>query len=73
MPLVQAQPIWRLSLADAALSEVRVQDELGPAEWKDYYLGIAEPNTRPDRAFGAYAVVERRLRRQADASETESR
>ena len=32
-------------------------------EWDEYYRTIAEPNTRPDRTFGAYAVAERRARR----------
>ena len=63
MPLVQVQPIPRIVLTEAVLADMMVKNSLSRAEWDDYYRSIAEPNTRPDRPFGAYAVGERRARR----------
>ena len=69
MPIAQAQPIPRQALTETALADVRAEDNLSPAEWEQYYRTIAEPNSRPDRAFGAYAVAERRSRRQSELSD----
>jgi hypothetical protein len=65
MPLVQVQPIPRALLAEAVLNDMKVCDTLGAEEWEAYHSTIAEPNTRPDRGFGAYATAERRARRRA--------
>ncbi len=63
MPIVQVQPVPRTLLAETVLGDIRVENTLGPREWEQYYRTIAEPNTRPDRPLGAYAVAERRARR----------
>jgi hypothetical protein len=67
MPLVQAQPIPQSCLSGLALNDMAVEDALGADEWNHYFRTIAEPSTRPDRPLGAYAVVQRRTRRSAEA------
>ena len=65
MPIAQVQPICRTSLGEAVLADMTIDDALSAAEWDDYNSAIAEPNTRPNRSLGAYAVSERRARKEA--------
>jgi hypothetical protein len=59
----------RLLYGDSVLSDMKLAGgglrEFGPDEWSDYTRRVAEPNSRPDRPFGAYAV-ETRKRRKAE-------
>lgn len=61
MPLVQAQPLPLTLLASGPWPPVNL--EPGPAEWDAYHRSVAEPYSRPTRAFGAYATDERRRRK----------
>jgi hypothetical protein len=63
MPLVQVQPIPQFVLSDLVQRDMRVEDLLGPVEWHEYLVTIAEPNKRPDRALGTYSADARRARR----------
>ena len=58
MPIAQAQPIPQALLVPSILEfEMALP---GPDEWEAYRTTIVEPNNHPDRAFGAYAVGQRR-------------
>lgn len=64
-PLAQVQPVHRDSYGNDLLD--RMQSGAGPAcltpeQWEAYRRTIVEPNTRPDRSFGAYAVAARKKR-----------
>jgi len=61
-PLAQAQPIPHALLTPQVLS-FQIVKEIGPEDWEAYRISAVEPNTRPDRAFGAYAAVQRRNRK----------
>jgi hypothetical protein len=60
-PLAHAQPIPHGSFTREALAFEMV-DEIEPDDWKAYHTAAAEPNSRPNRAFGEYAADQRRRR-----------
>jgi Family of unknown function (DUF6065) len=62
MPLAQAQPLPHSLLKPQMLAHETI-NSLGPDEWQAYWATTAEPNLRPDRAFGAYAADQRRCGR----------
>jgi len=61
MPLAQLQPIPNFLLTPNALP-FETATKIGPNEWDAYRVSVAEPHTRPNRPFGAYAVQQRRKR-----------
>ena len=64
-PLALVQPLPRHTYSDAILSNVEINstlNDLSDADWNAYEATIVEPNTRPDRAFGAYAAATRKRR-----------
>jgi hypothetical protein len=64
-PLAQLQPVQPLAYSDAILNAVSAGNSIRgftTAEWDDYRSTIVEPNERPDRPFGAYAVRARKRR-----------
>jgi len=66
-PLVQVQPLPRHTYANDTLNRMDVTcgpGELTPADWEAYRTTIVEPNTRPNRSFGAYATDARKKRHQ---------
>ncbi len=74
-PLVQIQPVPRHSYSDATLNRMGTTTglvELTSTHWDAYHSSIVEPNSRPNRPFGAYAIATRKKRRQSPR-ETEAR
>jgi hypothetical protein len=70
-PLVLAQPVPRHSYSNDTLDRMHVTaglSELTPAHWEAYQTSIVEPNSRPNRAFGAYATCARKHRHQSNIS-----
>jgi hypothetical protein len=68
-PLIQVQPIHRDCYSQETLDGMVVVPDMtgmGSAEWDAYRTSIAEPNSRPNRNFGAYATGARK-RRHANA------
>jgi hypothetical protein len=63
-PLVQVQPLPRHGYSNDLLNRMDVTSELTGQHWDAYHASIVEPNSRPDRPFGAYATVGRKRRRQ---------
>jgi hypothetical protein len=66
VPLVQAQPLPRGVYTDVTLDRVANLPGMGAfsaTDWDDYRRSIVEPNSRPNRALGSYAVEGRRRRR----------
>jgi Family of unknown function (DUF6065) len=66
-PLVQVQPIPRHSYSNDTLDSMTVTpglSELTEAHWDAYHASIVEPNSRPNRSFGAYATGARKKRHQ---------
>ena len=64
-PLALVQPVHRQAYANELLDrmEVAADPSLLTAEhWDAYYNTIVEPNSRPDRPFGAYATTTRKKR-----------
>jgi hypothetical protein len=64
-PLLQVQPVQRHSYSNATLGKMRVTpgpSELTADHWDTHYASVVEPNTRPDRPFGAYATAVRKRR-----------
>ncbi|OIQ66384.1 hypothetical protein GALL_520450 [mine drainage metagenome] len=64
-PLVLAQPVQRSAYANGTLDSMDIArglDALSPADWQAYETTIVEPNTRPNRPFGAYATDTRKKR-----------
>jgi hypothetical protein len=66
-PLVQVQPVPRYIYSNDTLGRMEVAP--GPADltaedWDAYHGAVVEPNSRPDRAFGAYAAKARKTRHQ---------
>jgi hypothetical protein len=41
---------------------------LGRSDWDDYHATIVEPNQRPDRPYGGYAVGTRKRRQAIEAA-----
>lgn len=70
-PLVQVQPVQRIAYDNATLSSMSIvdgMDGLGRSDWDDYHATIVEPNQRPDRPHGGYAVGTRKRRQAAEAA-----
>ena len=76
-PLVQVQPLVRHSYSSDTLDRMQLtagpsgaSDEhrgsglWGDEQWEAYRTSIVEPNSRPNRAFGAYATTARKQRHQ---------
>jgi hypothetical protein len=66
-PLVQVQPVPRHSYTNDTLDRMDVTpgpSELTEAHWDAYHASIVEPNSRPNRSFGAYATTARKQRHQ---------
>ncbi len=66
-PLAQVQPVPRHSYSNDMLDRMDVTP--GPADltaehWDAYHASIVEPNSRPNRPFGAYAATARKKRHQ---------
>jgi hypothetical protein len=65
-PLAHVQPMPRDCYANETLDRMAVTDSpqaLTEAHWQAYHTTIVEPNSRPDRAYGAYAVAARKQKR----------
>jgi hypothetical protein len=70
-PLVQVQPLPRSNYGNETLSRMDITHgpaELLPEHWEAYRTTIVEPNSRPDRPFGAYATDARKKRHQCQRS-----
>ncbi len=70
-PLAQVQPVHRMAYETATLSSMTVVPDMtgmAAADWDDYRTTIVEPNRRPDRAYGGYAVAARKRQSAAEAS-----
>lgn len=68
-PLAQVQPVHRVAYENATLSSMAMVNDLGGLEsddWADYRTTIVEPNRRPERAHGGYAVESRKRRKSAE-------
>jgi hypothetical protein len=66
-PLVQVQPVPRHSYSNDTLDRMHVTpgpSELTAEHWDAYHASIVEPNSRPNRSFGAYATTARKKRHQ---------
>jgi hypothetical protein len=63
-PLVQVQPVPRHCYSNDTLDQMDVTSELTAEHWDAYQAAIVEPNSRPNRSFGAYATTARKKRRQ---------
>ena len=64
-PLAQVQPIPRHAYNDKILTSTGITPNifgLTSADWDAYRVSIAEPNSRPNRAFGTYATAVRKRR-----------
>ena len=64
-PLAQVQPIPRHIYSDETLTSANLTSDIAAfntAEWDAYRASIVEPNSRPNRPFGAYAVASRKRR-----------
>jgi hypothetical protein len=64
-PLIQVQPVPRHSYSNDTLD--RMEITMGPScftaeQWNAYQASIVEPNSRPNRPFGAYATSARKQR-----------
>ncbi len=67
-PLVQVQPVQRYSYSNATLDRMDVISGLSGmtgGHWDAYNASIVEPNSRPNRPFGAYATTTRKKRHQS--------
>lgn len=65
-PLIQVQPLPRHSYSNDTLDRIGITP--GPSgltadHWQAYADSIVEPNSRPNRSFGAYAASVRKTRR----------
>ena len=63
-PLVQVQPVPRHVYSNDTLDRMAVTlpADLSDAHWDAYHASIVEPNSRPNRSFGAYATDARKKR-----------
>jgi Family of unknown function (DUF6065) len=62
-PLAQVQPVPRQAYADRTLRAFDVRPDiaaLSDHDWAAYQATIADPNNRPERPFGTYAVAARK-------------
>ncbi len=65
-PLAQIQPLPRIAYAEDTLNAVDYVEhpqDFTDADWDEYKRTIVEPNSDPDRPYGAYAVAARRRRK----------
>lgn len=70
-PLAQVQPVHRMAYENATLSSMTVVEDMAGMEttdWDDYRTTIVEPNSRPDRPYGGYAVSTRKRRHEAETA-----
>jgi hypothetical protein len=68
-PLVQAQPVPRHSYSNDTLDRMDVTSEpaaLTAEHWDAYRTSVVEPNSRPNRPFGAYATSARKARHRCE-------
>jgi hypothetical protein len=66
-PLVQVQPLPRHVYSSDTLDRIGITpgpSELTQEHWDAYQATIVEPNTKPNRPFGAYATTARKQRHQ---------
>jgi hypothetical protein len=67
LPLAQVQPVPCALYGDAVLSDMQVAASglanFSDTEWSEYNQLVAEPNKRPARPYGAYAVATRKRRK----------
>ncbi len=71
-PLVQVQPVPRQSYSNQTLDRMAVHpdpSDLTAEDWEAYRISICEPNSRPNRPFGAYATRARKQRHQCGRSQ----
>jgi hypothetical protein len=64
-PLLQVQPVPRHNYSNEMLDKMEVTpgpSHLTQAHWEAYHTSIVEPNSRPNRPFGAYATTARKQR-----------
>jgi hypothetical protein len=63
-PLVQAQPIPQVHYSQEAMRAVRVEGiaDMTLTDWNAWYRTFVEPDSRPERSAGEYAVASRRRR-----------
>ena len=64
-PLCQVQPIPRYVYNDNTLASAKITPNISgltSADWDAYRVCIAQPNSRPNRPFGAYATAVRKRR-----------
>ena len=65
-PLAQIQAVPRHIYDDDTLNSLKVTPTLAALtsiEWDAYRKSVVEPNSRPNRSFGEYAVAARKRRR----------
>lgn len=70
-PLAQVQPLHRSVYENTTLSSMTMTNdlsELAAEDWADYRTTIVEPNRRPDRPHGGYAVGARKRRQASEAA-----
>lgn len=66
-PLVQVQPVQRYNYGNDMLDRMDITPDpslLTQDHWDAYQNSIVEPNSRPNRPFGAYAVEARKSKHQ---------
>jgi hypothetical protein len=66
-PLAQVQPVPRHTYSGDTLDRMEINPGSGgltPEDWEAYRATIVEPNSRPNRPFGAYAARSRKQRHQ---------
>jgi hypothetical protein len=64
-PLVQVQPVPRHIYGNETLDQMDITSnasDLTAEDWEAYRATIVEPNSRPNRPFGAYATKARKKR-----------
>ena len=67
-PLLHVQPVMQMAYSDDTMSRMLFVDGMEgfqARDWEDYHTNIVAPNADPDRAFGGYAVAQRKRRRVA--------
>ena len=71
-PLALVQPVHRQTYANELLDRMEVTSHpsgLTDDHWNAYYTSIVEPNSRPNRPFGAYAATARKKRHRCARAE----
>jgi Family of unknown function (DUF6065) len=64
-PLVQVQPIPQIHYSEEAMRAIRVEDitDMTPVDWITWHRTFVEPESRPERNAGEYAVESRKRKR----------